>query len=296
MSTHSDFLGPYQLLRKIRAGQTCVVWEAKAAHEPERVAIKVLLNRHAKNKTQIAHLRHEAEVGKSLDHPNVIRIIDFVDKFSLPFIVMQLFNARNLKQQLRERREHLQYHIREVIERCAVGLRHLHQRGWVHCDVKPDNFLVDDNSEVKLIDFSIAKEIKSKSGWLIRLTRRTRAVQGTRSYMSPEQIRGRTVDPRSDIYSFGCVSFELLTGRPPFTAASPDDVLYKHLRHSAPSLQAFNPSVAADFAGLVAQCLLKNPADRPQSIDKFLEAFQGIPIFRAGMKPKIESTDEKKAK
>lgn len=295
MSTHRDFLGPYQLLRMIRSGQTCVVWEAKAAHEQERVAIKVLLERHRSNRRHIAHLRHEAEVGKSLDHPNVIRIYDFVDRFGLPFIVMQLFNARNLKQELRERREHLQYHLREVFDRCAQGLRHLHEKGWVHCDVKPDNFLVDEHADVKLIDFSIAKEIKKKPGLLKRLTTRATAVQGTRSYMSPEQIRGQNLDPRSDLYSFGCVCFELLTGRPPFTASSPDDVLHKHLRLSSPSLQAYNPRVSNDFAALVARLLSKDPEKRPKSMEEFLDAFQGMQIFRAGMKPKIESTEEKKA-
>ena len=295
MSTHYDFLGPYQLLRPIRSGQTCVVYEAKAAHEQERVALKVLLERHRTKRIQIAHLRHEAEVGKSLDHPNVIKIYEFVDKFRLPFIVMQLFNARNLKQELRERREHLQYHISEVITRCALGLKHLHERGWVHCDVKPDNFLVDEQADVKLIDFSIARESKKKARLLHRLTGRGTAVQGTRSYMSPEQIRGKSLDSRSDIYSFGCVCFELLTSRPPFTASSPDDVLHKHLRSVSPSLQAYNPRVSQDFAALVARCLLKDPADRPQSIDDFLDAFQSLQIFRAGMKPKIESTEEKKA-
>jgi serine/threonine-protein kinase len=277
----------------IRSGQTCAVWEARSALTQERVAIKMLLERHRKNRRQIAHLRHEAEVGKSFDHPNVIRVIDYVDNAGLPFIVMQLFSARNLKQELRERREHLQFHIREVIEHSALGLRHLHERGWVHCDVKPDNFLIDEQAEIKLIDFSIAKETKKQGGLLNRFSRRSRAVQGTRSYMSPEQIRGMPLDPRSDIYSFGCVCFELLTGRPPFTASSPDDVLHKHLRGAPPSLQAYNPRVTAEYANLVTRCLTKRREGRPQDINEFLDAFQATQIFRAGMKPKIESTEGK---
>jgi serine/threonine-protein kinase len=278
----------------IRSGQTCAVYESRAAHEHERVAIKALLKRHKDNKTQIAHLKHEAEVGKSLKHPNVITIFEFVDKYALPFIVMQLFNARNLKQELRERREHLQYHVRDVILRCALGLQHLHEKGWVHCDVKPDNFLVDDDANVKLIDFSIAKETKKKAGFLSRLTSRSKSIQGTRSYMSPEQIRGENLDQRSDIYSFGCVCFELLTGRAPFTGTSPDEVLNKHLRSIPPSLQAYNQRVGNDFAALVTRCLSKDPADRPQTMQEFIDAFQAIQIFRAGMKPKIEFIEEKK--
>ncbi len=295
LSIHRDFLGPYQLLRMIRSGQTCAVWEARATHENERVAVKLLLERHKNNKTQIAHLQHEAAVGKSLDHPNVIKIFDFVDKYGLPFIVMQLFIARNLKQELRERREHLQHNVREVILRCALGLQHLNERGWVHCDVKPDNFLVDDKADVKLIDFSIAREIKKKAGLLQRLTSRTKSIQGTRSYMSPEQIRGENLDPRSDVYSFGCVCFELLTGRPPFTGNSPDEVLNKHLRSVTPSLPAFNQRVSSDFAALVARCLSKDADNRPQTMTEFIDAFKAVQIFRAGMKPKIEFMEEKKS-
>lgn len=279
----------------IRSGQTCVVWEARVTHEQDRVAIKVLLERHKRSKVQVAHLQHEAEVGQSLDHPNVIKIFEFVDKFALPFIVMQLFNARNLKQELRERREHLQFHLREVLQRCAAALQHVHERGWVHCDVKPDNFLVDESADVKLIDFSIAKEIKKKGGLLDRLTGRNKSVQGTRSYMSPEQIRGRPLDARSDVYGFGCVCFELLTTRPPFTGSSPDEVLNKHLQAPTPSLQAFNHRVTPDFAALVSRCLNKHVKDRPQTMNEFLDAFQGIQIFRAGMKPKIEVSQEKEA-
>jgi serine/threonine-protein kinase len=292
LSAGRDFLGPYQLLRKIRSGQTCVVWEARAAHEPERIAIKALLERHEHNRTQISHLRHEAAVGQSLNHPNVIKIHEFVDKYGIPFIVMQLFNARNLKQELRERRDYLQYHLREIILRCAEGLQHLHERGWVHCDVKPDNFLVDDSANVKLIDFSIAQEMK-KSNFLSRLAKRNRSIQGTRSYMSPEQIRAGSIDARSDMYSFGCTCFELLTGRPPYTGASPDEVLNKHLRSVTPSLQAYNPRVSNEFAALVTRCLSKDPDDRPQSMREFIDAMQSIQIFRAGMKPKIEFSEPK---
>ena len=128
LSIHRDFLGPYQLLRMIRSGQTCAVWEARATHEQERVAVKILLERHKTNKTQIAHLQHEAVVGKSLEHPNVIKIFDFVDKYGLPFIVMQLFIARNLKQELRERRERLQKPQRYI---AATGQLQKDQEGGI---------------------------------------------------------------------------------------------------------------------------------------------------------------------
>ncbi len=285
MGSSRDFLGPYQLLRMIRSGQTCVVWEAKGTHDNERVAIKALLERRKNNRMEIAHLKHEAAVGKSFDHPCVIKIFEYVDQYTLPFIVMQLFNARNLKQEMRERPEHLAYNVKEILQSCAEGLQHIHQCGWIHCDIKPDNFLVDEQANVKLIDFSIAKEIKKQASLLPRLTARSRAVQGTRSYMSPEQIRGRRLDPRSDIYSFGCVCFELLAGRPPFTGINPDDVLNKHLRAALPSLPAYNNKVTNEFTALTVRCLSKKPDDRPQSMREFLDAYQSLQVYRAGMRP-----------
>ncbi len=270
----------------IRSGQTCVVWEAKLPQESERVAIKALLKRRQQDRREIAHLKHEAMVGKTLDHPSVIRIFDFVEQYTVPFIVMQLFNARNLKQALREQKSFVLYNVREIILRCGEGLLHLHEKGWVHCDVKPDNFLVDENANVKLIDFSIARQLKKRVGLLGRFSK-SKAIQGTRSYMSPEQIRGRHVDQRSDIYSFGCVCFELLCGRPPFTGVNPDEVLTKHLQASVPSLQAFNNRVTNEFVGLIGQCLSKKPSDRPQTMKDFLDTYQKIQVFRPGMRPKL---------
>jgi serine/threonine-protein kinase len=290
LTTHRDFLGPYQLLRPIRSGQTCIVWEAKNAVDPERVALKVLLERHRNNRAQVEHLRHEANVGKALDHPNVIKIFEFVDEYALPFIVMQLFNARNLKQELRERKDFIHYHAQAIMLACAEGLHHMHERGWVHCDVKPDNFLVDDSANIRLIDFSIAKPMGQKPRLLSRLVRRGSRVKGTRSYMSPEQIRGEVLDARADMYSFGCVCFELLSGRPPYTASSPNEVLTKHVRASLPSLTAYNDRVNVEFANLVTQCLNKNPDHRPQSMRAFIDACQSQPIFRAGMRPKLETS------
>lgn len=286
MSLGQDFLGPYQLLRMIRSGQTCVVWEAKLPHESERIAIKALLKRRQGDRREIMHLKHEAMVGKTLNHPAVIRIFDFMDQYSVPFIAMQLFNARNLKQALRDQNSFVQYNVREIILRCAEGLQYLHEQGWVHCDVKPDNFLVDESANVKLIDFSIARQLKKRPGFFARFSK-SRAVQGTRSYMSPEQIRGGYIDQRSDLYSFGCVCFELLAGRPPFTGVSPDEVLNKHLKSPVPSLQAYNNRVTPEFVALINQCLAKKPADRPQSVKDFLDAFQKMQVYRPGMRPKL---------
>ena len=144
MVSSRNFLGPYQLVRLIRAGQRCNVWEVLRQGKNERVAIKVLLEEHKHKKIEIDQLRHEAMVGEDLEHPSVIKIFEFVSRYDLPFIVMQLFNARNLKQAIREHPEFLAINIPDIIRRCAEGMEHLHGKGWLHCDLKPDNYLVDE--------------------------------------------------------------------------------------------------------------------------------------------------------
>ena len=164
-----------------------------------------------------------------------------------------------------------------IITDAAQGLQYLHEQGWVHRDIKPDNFLVAEDGHVKLIDFALAQRIKTG---LSRLFGGRTKVQGTRSYMAPEQIRGKALDARTDIYSFGCLLYELLTGKLPFTGISPEDLLRKHLTAAVPSVMSGNKNVTPDFNDLVAQMMAKDPAQRPQSMDEFLRHFHAIRVFR----------------
>ncbi len=285
MSNQRDFLGSFQLVRLIRSGTTTQVWEAlrQNGRERERLALKVL-NRECRNdKLEIEYLQHEAGVGETLDHPNIIKIFGYHKLNKLPFISMQLFNARNLKIELRERPNEIAINLPGIIRKSAEGIRHLHEKGWIHCDIKPDNFLADEQGSVKLIDFSIAEERKKKRGLLSGMKKK-KVIRGTRSYMAPEQIRGKQMDERSDIYSFGCVLFELLAGRTPYTATNPDELLKKHLSAPIPNLLAAS-GATREFSDLVSRMIAKKPDDRPQSITDFLYEFSGVGIFRAGKRP-----------
>ena len=281
MSTRRDFLGPFQLIRLIRSGTTTQVWEARRTGEKERVALKVILADYQKDKNEIAQMMHEAEVGKEVRHPNVIAIFGFHNAHGLPFLEMQLFHAKNLKIELRERPQYVQINIKQIVQKCAAGLAHMHEKGWVHCDVKPDNFLADEQGNVKLIDFAIA--LKMKRGLFGGA--RMKTVQGTRSYMSPEQIRRKPLDQRADIYSLGCVIFELMSGRTPFNASNPDDLLSKHLSAQPPNLLSCS-GATRDLNDLVMQMMEKDPARRPPDLESFLKVFKRIGMFRAGKHPK----------
>ncbi len=283
MSSSRDYLGSYRLIRLIRGGQICNVWEAILDGKKDRVAIKVLLARHKENKTEIAQLRNEGKVGVELEHENVIKVFEFVDRYDLPFLVMQLFNAKNLKQMIRDEYQTLAVSIPEIVKQSAASLEYLHSRSWIHCDVKPDNFLVNNDGVVKLIDFSIAQALKKQKRSLFG----KKTVQGTRSYMAPEQIRGKPLDETTDVYGYGCVMHELLAGKPPFTGTNPDELLQKHLRATPPPLIAFNKAVSEDFAKLILKTLSKDQKKRPANFTVFLQELAKIRVYKAGHRPKL---------
>lgn len=283
------------MVKIIRAGQTCDVWEAKKDPDPRRIAVKILLQQHVKNRELVNELKHEAEVAATCKHKNVIEIYEFNYEHELPFIAMELYSSTNVKMALRDNAQLVAHYASEIIEQAAEGLAHLHAKGWIHCDVKPDNFLIDvETAEIKLIDFSIAQRAKKgQGGGLLSGLFGKTIVKGTRSYMSPEQIRAKSLDARSDVYSLGCVMFELLAGKPPYSGANPDDLLMKHLRSSIPNLAASNERVTSEFALLVQRMMAKSPDKRPSSMYDVIKEFRDVRLYRTGMKPPPpDSTDE----
>ena len=279
MSIGRDFIGPFQLLRMIRSGTTTQVWEALRTGEKERIALKVLMKDYRKDKYEIGQLKHEANVASTLDHENVIKIFGYHDEQGYPLVSMQLFNAKNMKIAMREHRDLMLPNISIIIRKCALGLQHMHDHGWVHCDIKPDNFLTDEHCNLKVIDFSIAvKDKKSLFGG------RPKAIRGTRSYMAPEQIRRKQPTPASDVYGLGCVIFELLSSKTPYTGNSPDALLEKHLSAPIPSLEACSDATK-EFASLVKKMLAKDPAKRIRTMNEFLHEYKSIQMFRPGKRP-----------
>ncbi|MCM2371213.1 serine/threonine-protein kinase [Aporhodopirellula aestuarii] len=279
MSKSRDFLGPYRLARLIRVGSTAEVWEAidETSSDNKRYALKVLRASCAEDKNELALLKHEFNVGKSLSSPRIIKVLDHQTDKGRPFLVLELFSELNMKQALRKGPDSLAFMLDKIIEQAAEGLYYMHTKNWIHRDIKPDNYLVARDGETKLIDFTIAEP---KRTGLKKLFYKAKTVQGTRSYMSPEQIRGKLCDERSDIYSFGCVLFELVTGKPPFTGQTPNDLLSKHLSASIPSPIVYNENVTTDFAGIVKRMMAKKPDDRPESVWEFLKEFRTIEIWR----------------
>ena len=276
MTKSRDFIGPYRLARLIRVGSTAEVWEAIEEHEQGRVALKMLKQSLSTNKSEITLLKHEYNVAKDLKNPRVINVMEYREDSGRPCLVMELFSEMNMKQALRRGPDSLAFMLDRIVEQAAEGLYYMHTKNWIHLDVKPDNFLVGRDGTVKLIDFTIAEKKKGGFGQLFK----SKVAKGTRSYMAPEQIRKKKCDERTDVYAFGCVLYELCTGKPPFTGDTPNNLLSKHLNASIPSPIVHNDNVTREFADLVKSMMAKKQDGRPASMWEFLKVFRGTQVFR----------------
>jgi serine/threonine protein kinase len=273
MTKLPEQLGPLKLVQQIGLGKHCQVWEAVDAKSRTQVAIKVIVPDMATDAGQRKLLEHELKVAKSLDHPTVIKIDRLSEEGGLPHLVMEYFPAANLKKQIAAGVEPLVPKLQRIVTETALALDHMHSRGWVHRDVKPDNVLAAADGQVKLIDLAIAAKA---SGFLGKLLGSKTLAQGSPSYMSPEQIRGEALDARSDIYSFGCVIFELISGRPPYTGADTNDLLNKHVSATVPAVDAVNKNATTACAKFLRQMLAKKPAERPASMKEVLQQLRAI--------------------
>lgn len=272
------YLGPYRLLNVVHTGHASLIWQAYDDAKQRIVGVKTLLNQDLRNRQQANFLYHEYSVGVKLKHPNIIEIYPVEWDSRQPYFAMEWFSAPNMKQRLLQGGvEKVAPLISNLIIQGGEALAYMHRCGWVHRDVKPDNFLVDDNGYVKLIDFALAQRARRR---MMRWFTPRSKPQGTKSYISPEQIRGLPLDGRADLYSFACTIHELLSGKPPFTGTSANDLLNKHLRSSPPPLEALNPNVTTEFAKLIRRAMAKNPEQRPKSIDDFLVEFRMMRIFK----------------
>ncbi|MDA0254938.1 MAG: serine/threonine-protein kinase [Planctomycetota bacterium] len=266
MSKIPERLGPLKLVQQIGVGRNCQIWEA-ADKRGQAWAVKMVVPLKASDPAERAYLEHELKVAKSLDHPTIIKIDRFSEEGGLPHLVIELFPHPNLKKQVQAGVDQLVPRLQRLVTELALALDHVHGRGWVHRDVKPENVLATPEGQVKLIDFAIASRA---SGLLGKLLGGKTPAQGSPSYMSPEQIRGQALDARSDIYSYGCVLFELLAGRPPYTATDTNELLNKHVSAPVPPVDKFAPLATSGAARFLRRLLAKKPGDRPKSMQEVL--------------------------
>ncbi len=230
------------------------------------VAIKQLRADLSSDDTFQARFRREAQSAAALNHPAIVAVYDTgesTDKHGnhIPYIVMEYVEGQTLREIMRDDRKILPERALSITADVLSALDYSHRSGIIHRDIKPANVMLTPSGQVKVMDFGIARAIADSSSAMTQ----TAAVIGTAQYLSPEQARGETVDARSDIYSTGCLLYELLTGRPPFVGDSPVSVAYQHVREDARPPSQLNPEVTQAVDHIVAKSLAKRTDDRYQS-------------------------------
>ncbi|MBK8464009.1 MAG: Stk1 family PASTA domain-containing Ser/Thr kinase [Nigerium sp.] len=256
--------GRYELGQVIGRGGMALVSQARDLRLGRDVAIKELRIDLASDSTFQERFRREAQAAAKLNHPNIVSVydtgeqIDPTSQTHVPFIVMELVEGLTLRDILREGRPILPRRALEFTVGVLDALSYSHRAGIVHRDIKPANVMLTSSGAIKVMDFGIARAVSDTSSTMTQ----TAAVIGTAQYLSPEQARGEKVDARSDIYSAGCLMYELLVGRPPFQGDSPVSVAYQHVREQPVPPSTLDAEITAPMDAVVLKALAKDPDDR----------------------------------
>ena len=258
------FNGRYELHRQLGRGGMAEVFLARDQLLDRPVAMKVLFPEFATDPAFVERFRREATAAANLNHPNIVGVYDWGEADGTYFIVMEYVDGRTLSDILRAEGPLHPDRVADVGADVAAALGFAHRNGVVHRDVKPGNVLVTAAGQVKVADFGIARAITANADE--NLTQ-VGTVMGTATYFSPEQARGDAVDPRSDIYSLGCVLYELLVGKPPFSGDTPVAIAYKHVQESPVPPRHLNVELPAAIEAIVLKCLAKNPVNRYPSAE-----------------------------
>jgi eukaryotic-like serine/threonine-protein kinase len=265
--TSGTKLGPYEIVSLLGAGGMGEVYRARDSRLRREVAIKVLPQALSLDADRMRRFEQEALATAALNHPNILAVFDIGTSDGSPYVVSELLEGETLRDRLRSgsiaMRKALDYAMQ-----IAQGLAAAHEKGIIHRDLKPENLFLTKDGRLKILDFGLAKLTQVDPGSNPSMATVTHGateagmVMGTAGYMSPEQVRGQTLDPRSDIFSFGAILYEMLSGKRAFHGATPADTMSSILKEDPPELSETNRNVSPALERIVQHCLEKNPESR----------------------------------
>lgn len=262
-------LGGYRVLEVVGQGTFAEVLRVEHVRYRD-VCVMKILKPDALDEDTRRRFAREMEVGRSLVHPNLVRVFGVGEYRGRPYLIMEFVAGRTLRQEMDQGRL-APDRAREIMRQMARGLAFAHSRGVVHRDLKPENIMLGDDGVVRIMDFGVARLLDRQ-----RLTA-TGVSLGTPLYMSPEHLDAKAVDQRSDLYSLGVIFYEMLTGQVPFPGEDVFQVISGHLSRQPPRPCSLDPAVDPALETLVLRMLAKNPQDRPQSAEEVLAALDGSP-------------------
>ena len=277
MSEGDMTVGNYQLKNCVASGSTTQIWECNEVGSPMQLAMKLMLEDARKDSAEKAVLKHEFKVGESLEHPSFLRFHELEVNRDHAFFVMDFFRSPSLKAHITSNLPAIQSCFPKLSESLAMAIQYMHDNGWLHRDIKPDNILVNKAGEVRVIDFSLSAKVKGKLG--LMLSGKSKAIQGTRTYIAPETILRKPATEQTDQYSLGVSLFEVLTGQPPFAGDTPTDLLKKHLGEDPVAPSIMNPNVTKELDQIILRMLKKNPKERFESLQEVAQALGKIKCF-----------------
>jgi beta-lactam-binding protein with PASTA domain/predicted Ser/Thr protein kinase len=260
--------GRYELGELIGYGGMAEVHKGRDVRLGRDVAVKILRSDLARDPSFQNRFRREAQAAAGLNHPSIVAVYDTGEDRDVegseditPYIVMEFVEGRTLREVLKSEGQLPPRRAMEITAEVCSALDFSHRSGIVHRDIKPANVMITNAGAVKVMDFGIARALADNAATVTA----TSAVIGTAQYLSPEQARGESVDARSDVYSTGCLLYELITGHPPFTGDSPVAVAYQHVRENAQVPSSVNAAVPKSLDSIVMKALAKNPLNRYQT-------------------------------
>src|SRR5437870_7274336 len=274
-------LGPYEIIAPLGAGGMGEVYRARDTRLGRDVAVKVLPSTLSADADRLHRFEQEACAAGALNHPNVLVIHHIETHEGAPYIVSELLEGETLRKRM-SGTAMAQRRVIDYASQIAHGLAAAHEKGIVHRDLKPDNIFITKDGRIKILDFGLAKLTQpdgSQSQTEIptrRVDTNPGVVMGTVGYMSPEQVKGRRVDHRSDIFSFGAILYEMLSGRRAFHGESAADMMSAILKEDPPELSDTNQNVSPALERLVNHCLEKNPESRFHSASDLAFALEAL--------------------
>jgi serine/threonine-protein kinase len=255
-------LGDFQLVRKLGQGGMGQVYLARQLSLKRQVAVKILRPELAENHTSLQRFRREAEAVAGINHANIVQIYQIGEADGMHYMALEYVEGRNLRDYLTKKGPPELPIALNIMRQVAAALQRAGELGFVHRDIKPENILLTRKSEVKVADFGLSRCFSTNEP--LHLTQ-SGVTMGTPLYMSPEQVHGKVVDPRSDIYSFGVSSYHMLAGEPPFRGATAFEVALQHVQKEPPPLAERRPDLPPELCQLIHRMMAKNPDDRPQT-------------------------------